>query len=248
MEVEQRFPRMQLVRKAAEQYHRIRDRSRPTLNVVGRQQQQQLHQHQVSSRDSRPFIAAQPMKSDRAIRLRHMRLSTNQRWTLTPTTDWYRAKSTSIVQSGSVDPLTDTHDPNDPLMRFTSSVHLSTVPMNDLTESFLVFFTTLASHSSTHWFYSNQPHWDGEEQERLPTETRIICWRLCLFPMQSPSSGQNSSTAILAVHRKRPSESKGMHSASCFARCLARTRLLTHGRIHSWKCPMGSTVAVNYWL
>lgn len=32
MEVEQRFSKMQLVRKAAEQYHRLMDRSRPTLS------------------------------------------------------------------------------------------------------------------------------------------------------------------------------------------------------------------------
>lgn len=40
MEVEQRFPRMQLVRKAAEQYHRlIMDCTRPTLAI----HQQQVH-------------------------------------------------------------------------------------------------------------------------------------------------------------------------------------------------------------
>ena len=32
MEVEQRLYKMQLVRKAAEQYHRLMDRSRPTLS------------------------------------------------------------------------------------------------------------------------------------------------------------------------------------------------------------------------
>ena len=49
MEVDQRFPRMQLVRKAAEQYQRlIMDCTRPTLAIHQQQQQQQVTTTQES--------------------------------------------------------------------------------------------------------------------------------------------------------------------------------------------------------
>ncbi|KAK4002095.1 hypothetical protein OUZ56_003946 [Daphnia magna] len=51
MEVEQRFPRMQLVRKAAEQYQRlIMDCTRPTLAIHQQQQKMQLAAREMNSR------------------------------------------------------------------------------------------------------------------------------------------------------------------------------------------------------